>query len=376
MPRRVHPSAVRALVRRRWPVFVTALSALVLGIFLWQNDLSGMWQSLANADPLLVALALLMFVAHHVVRAARWRMLLAHLHDCGDWLPLRAMTVGVAINNVAPAKAGHFARAHMISSHSPISRVAVGSSFLLEALFDGLLGLGFIGVAVAFVPVGPEIQSSAAGFAIFMLLMLCLAGMVATGRLPSPRVLRPLRAAASRLPKRVRTAASGNGQHLRDGAGALRSRRRVGQVAVTSVVAYTLLAWSFFLLARGLDVPLSFAEVIAVVAVANLATALPGAGGGIGTFEVMIASAVGAMDVADASAAAYAVALHTLVIMPITLLGIAFIVLRGSAGSSDRKGESAPAGAGRRPRLVRAGRHLRTLTSPRARTAAILRRAA
>lgn len=103
-------------------------------------------------------------------------MLLTHLHDCGDWSPLRAMTVGVAINNVAPAKAGHFARAQVISAHAPISRLAAGSSFLLEALFDGLVVLAFVGVAVAFVPVGPEIRTAAAGFAVFMLLMLGLAG--------------------------------------------------------------------------------------------------------------------------------------------------------------------------------------------------------
>ena len=269
---------LRARSRQRWPIVLSGLSALALGIFLWQNDLGGMWRSLAKADPLLVLSALALFMAHHVVRAARWRMLLTHLHDCGDWLPLRAMTVGVAINNVVPAKAGHFARAQMISTHSPISRLAVGSSFLLEALFDGLLVLLFVGVALAFVPLGPEIRTSAAGFGVFMLLMLGLAGMVATGRVPARRLQRPLRAVAARLPlpARLRTAASGSGQHLRDGAGALRDRRLVIDVAITSVVAYTLLAWSFFLLARGLEIQLSFAEALAVVAVVNLATALPG----------------------------------------------------------------------------------------------------
>ena len=173
------------------------------------------------------------------------------------------MTVGVAINNVAPAKAGHFARALMISARVPIGRVAVGSTFLLEALFDGLLVLAFIGVAVAFVPVGPEIQSSAAGFAVFMLLMLGLAGMVATGRGPTKLLQRPLRATTARLPTRVRNAANGSGQQLQDGAAALRSRRRVIEVAITSVVAYGLLAWAFFLLARGLGIQLSFAEAIA-----------------------------------------------------------------------------------------------------------------
>ena len=98
-------------------------------------------------------------------------------------------------------------------------------------------------------------------------------------------------------------------------------------VAITSIMAYTLLAWAFFLLARGLEIQLSFAEAIAIVAVANLETALTGAGGGIGTFEVMTAHAVAATGIGHASAAAYAVALHALNIVPITLLGIAFVVL-------------------------------------------------
>ena len=41
----------------------------------------------------------------------------------------------------------------------------------------------------------------------------------------------------------------------------------------------------------------------------------------------MTAHAVSAMGVSDASAAAYAVALHAMIIVPITLLGILLIVL-------------------------------------------------
>lgn len=99
-------------------------------------------------------------------------------------------------------------------------------------------------------------------------------------------------------------------------------------VAIASIMDTRCLPGpSFFLLARGLEIQLSFAEAIALVAVANLATALPGAGGGIGTFEVMTAHAGAAMGIGDASASAYAVALHALNIVPITLLGIAFVVL-------------------------------------------------
>lgn len=71
MLRHVHSASRRARAGQRWPIILSALSALALGIFLWQNDLGDMWQALTKANPVLVLLALVLFVAHHAARAAR-----------------------------------------------------------------------------------------------------------------------------------------------------------------------------------------------------------------------------------------------------------------------------------------------------------------
>jgi len=141
-------------------VILLAVSAGSIALFLWQNDLSTMGRALGSANPLLGVAAVGLFLLHHLARAERFGVLLAHIHDCGRWLPMRALTIGVAANNVLPAKAGLVARAHVISRETPLTKGAVSGSFIVEALFDGLFVLALMLVAHAFVPLGVEIRSS------------------------------------------------------------------------------------------------------------------------------------------------------------------------------------------------------------------------
>lgn len=316
------PRAVRGAASLRVLVLV-AVSAAGLALFAWQTDLGAMWSTLRGADPWLVTAALLLFLAHHAVRAVRWRLLLVHLHDCGRWLPMWAITIGVSLNNTLPAKAGLVARAHLVSVRSPISRAAVGSSLVVEGLFDGLLVLACVGVGLAFVPLGDEIRSSALAFTGLMALLALAALLVATNRMPA----RPLLALTRRCPPRIDAVLCDVGRHIGEGMQALRSARHAGQVLVATTALYVLWIASFLLLGASMDLGISVPEAIAVVAVTNVAVALPGAGGGVGTFEVVMAHAVAAMGVADAGAAAYAVAIHALMLVPLTLLGFVFLGL-------------------------------------------------
>ncbi len=303
------------------PLLLLAISGGSIALFLWQNDLSTMGRAFGSANPLLGVAALGLFLLHHVARAERFGVLLGHIHDCGRWLPMRALTIGVAANSVLPAKPGHVARAHVVSRETPMSKGAVSGSFIVEALFDGLFVLALMLVALAFVPLGMEVRSSVLAFAGFIGLGALLAILAAMGRLPAA----PPRLLLRRCPPRFERTLTELGSQAGEGMGLLRSARRVSRVLGATTVAYGLQAAAFLVLARALSLDLSFTEATTVVAVTTMAGMLPGIGGGLGTFEVVTGHTVAAMGFSSAGAAAYAVALHALLVIPLALLGLAFL---------------------------------------------------
>jgi uncharacterized membrane protein YbhN (UPF0104 family) len=178
-----------------------------------------------------------------------------------------------------------------------------------------------------------------------------LALLAVTGRLSGTPVRMALRYCPPRLTKMLTEFTSQAGEGL----GLLRSLGRVLRVLGATTAAYAFQAAAFLVLARALALDLSFTEATTVVAVTTMAGMLPGIGGGLGTFEVVTGHTVAAMGFSSAGAAAYAVALHALLVVPLAVLGLAFLwagrraqgrpaamVDTGSDGSPDAESATAP----------------------------------
>jgi len=65
--------------------------------------------------------------------------------------------------------------------------------------------------------------------------------------------------------------------------------------------------------------------ILLVTAVSNLATSVPSAGGGIGTFEVAAVATLTLLGAESHVAGAYAIVLHTALLVPVTVLGLVYL---------------------------------------------------
>ena len=87
---------------------------------------------------------------------------------------------------------------------------------------------------------------------------------------------------------------------------------------------YYILAMSFHM-----DQLFSLAEMAGVIlfvtSISNLATSLPAAGGGIGTFEVAATLTLTILGVDIDTASAYTIVVHSALLVPVTLLGLIYI---------------------------------------------------
>ena len=305
--------------RRFW--LLAALSGGGLALFVTQLDFAAMRASFAKADLALVALAGAFYLVAHVVRSVRWRVLMSHIHDCGRWRPFHALSIAMLTNNVLPVKAGVAARVHLISSKTPISHAAVGSSLIVESLFDGLIMLGLIVLALALVPMDPTVQAAATGLAVTMLSGAAIVALLLSGRGPTARCGR----LADRIPGRAGRLLRDLGSALLEGLSAVRRPTLACATLYTSLMYWLLLGTAYMLLGSAFHLPLGVLEYIALLAVVQLAIGAPSAGAGLGTFQIVMAQTIATMGVGSGAAGAYIVALHAMIVVPVSLLGIALL---------------------------------------------------
>src|SRR6266849_553106 len=149
------PPPVPALKRAsRW-AWVVGLA--VTGAFLawavrgthWSEVRAG----LGAVDPVLLLAAVALATLTFPLRTIRWRVMLRSGDDRGTpfpWRPLwQAVAIGFMANNLLPARAGEFARAYVASRQLPVRFTTALASIGVERVFDALVMLALMGLAMA-----------------------------------------------------------------------------------------------------------------------------------------------------------------------------------------------------------------------------------
>src|SRR3989449_6521961 len=128
-----------------------AISVALLVWVLYKIDLRKVWTYAQHANGWLLLLTVVVATITFPVRAIRWRLI---LRDADGrpfrWLPLwHATTIGFMANNLLPARAGEVARAYVASRQLPVRFTTALGSIGVERVFDALVMLGLMAVAIA-----------------------------------------------------------------------------------------------------------------------------------------------------------------------------------------------------------------------------------
>ena len=301
-------------------------------LFLRDTDFGAVAHAFTDANVGLILLALLVFFAGTWFRALRWQYLLRPIVRT-SWRRLYPiMAVGYAGNNVLPFRTGEILRAHTLHQQLGVRRAAGLSNVFLERVMDGVMLALFlvVGVTASVVGVGGmhyagDVLTAAMAFLAFGV-SVAVAGLYLVGRHPA-RAESLLVAGVRRMPLlREHRAAWVEG--LVEGVRPAGDRSLLAAAFWTSAFAWGLEALMYFLVgeAFGLDQP--FPVYLLVAAAANVIITAPSTSGGVGPFEWAAKEVVLIYLVAEnaeETAIAYAAALHGLVLIPITLLGLVFL---------------------------------------------------
>ena len=285
--------------------------------------------AIASVDiPLLlavVALATLTFP----LRMIRWRVMLRSEGDRPvPWSALwNAVAIGFMANNLLPARAGEFARAYVVKRQAPVRFITALATIGVERLFDGILMLALMAVAIAApsfpghdTAQGALVSRVAMGSAVAFVGLLVLAFIVAAQPAPWLRLLDRITQAL--LPARIAGPVNHLAHGLVEGLGVLKSPSRFATVLGWSLVQWLVNAASFALCFRafGLSVPPEGSFLLQ--GILGFGVAIPSSPGFAGVFEKATQFTLVLYHVDASRALAYALAYHASTFIPITLLGL------------------------------------------------------
>ena len=217
-------------------------------------------------------------------------------------------------NNVLPARGGDLLRAFLLAPAASVRKRDVLGTVVAERLLDAL-ALGAVFVAAVFVFVR-EAEVPGGG------------GLLAPGAAAALVLGAALACSSSSRAGAARSCACGP----RSG----RSRRRPARSRALTASAssrspslvWTLEASVYFAVGGAVGIELGPLEALYLVALTNLFALVPAAPGYVGTFDAAVLFALASLGASAPDALAYLVLLRCVLFVPITLVGLGFLVTR------------------------------------------------
>ena len=313
-------SALGPRSARLWLGF--AGTALFLGLLLANVDRGELADSLRGVDGRWLLAALPVYGIALWLRAARWRRILRPAVPLGARDAFSLVVIGYAANNVLPARAGELLRALLLQRRHGGSRSAALGTIVVERALDGLVLALFLAATVALAGGSAPLRVLAVAGAVAFVFVTALLALLSHHATFASGLGERLGWAMRLLPARARPGAGAALAGLLAGLTTLRGPRDWWAVGWLTAASWAAEAASYWFVGLALGLELDAPIYLGVAGAANLAIAAPSTAGGIGPFEFFTREVVVAFGVSTATATAYALVLHALILVSVVLAGV------------------------------------------------------
>ncbi|MEO8539913.1 MAG: lysylphosphatidylglycerol synthase transmembrane domain-containing protein [bacterium] len=309
-----------SLRRFGFGLFVTiACAALLLRLIPWSSTRT----ALESADPVFIGLAVTCLVASLIAKTVRWRLLLPDASDVSTPRLYRILHISFLLNNVLPARLGDVARVAMTSRQPGVRFGHVLSSLLTERVTDAATLLAGFLIVSPFLPV-PARYEPLLRLAWVVIAAIVLLSLLATlfrnriGKLAQSERIVSLVPGNARLREEAKSFSEGFRQ--------LFSRRHV-----ISIWGWSWGAWigAFainYLLMQACHIDAPVAVAVLLTCTTNLAMLIPSSPGYVGVFHAAATLSLLPFHVASGTALSFAILAHLVNVVPVSLIGAAFLL--------------------------------------------------
>jgi uncharacterized protein (TIRG00374 family) len=322
-------SRLRASLRRWLPLVLgIAVSAIFLYVGLRGLKLSDVWHDVRAIKIGWVLVGATVYFGAVWGRTWRWHFLLRSIKPISLRRLFPVVVIGYMGNNVYPFRAGEVIRAYVLKRNEDVSISASLATIVVERIFDGLVMLIFVFVALPFADFKANWLRD---IVFFSALFFWGAFLVFLAMALRPELMRRFyNAVFDRvLPDRLAQTAKGLADQFMTGLENLRRPRDLFMTLVASVFIWLTETTKYWFVMHAFNFRVSFFALMVMTAVVNLAITLPSSPGYVGTFDTPGIKTLTAYGIEETTAASYTLVLHAALWLPITLLGFFFLYRQG-----------------------------------------------
>jgi len=304
----------------RW-LFGALVSILCLWLALCGVDWSGTWQSIRQADLLLLALSLLTVIVTTLIRSARWRyMFYPQQQRIRLTNAFRILLIGQVANAVIPARIGEIARAYLLGEREGVSKGHALWTTVLEKVLDAFTLLAFVAILSLVVDLPSWLTNAswvlAGGIVVFFALLVIALWI-------EPATLQWLSRLELRWPWLQRLRMAHLFRRVAQSVHMVRSPRAMAGLAAWSLLAFLSGAGTNWLVARALGLPLSLQASLLLLAVLQISAVvpLPTSPGRVGLFHYLCIITLSIYGISREISLGYGLVLHVIVYLPMMVGG-------------------------------------------------------
>ena len=307
--------------RRRWVLLQAALATGSFTFLALRVDLPRAVEQLTEIRLGWAVAGLVAFTLSKAIHSYRWRVLLRHRSGLRGRDLFPVFLVSNLANAVVPLRAGDVLRVELTRRRFGIPRAELTSSvFLVESVLDGVAFVALLLPALLLLDPGALRTPTAA-----------LIGAIVLGAFAASLLVARLEVgvAVDRwslvgwLPPALRDRVAAIVPSFMNGMRVLRGGRGMGIAIALSVVAWTAEVAVYWMMGRAFALEMGFSEAVLVTIAANVIVSLPLTPWDIGPYEVAVTEALAFMGFGLSEAGAYAVGSHLLLIVWISITGVA-----------------------------------------------------
>lgn len=279
--------------------------------------------ALAQTNYWLVGLSAVVMMAAHLLRAMRWRYLLAPVKVLNTRSLFSALLIGYAANSFVPAHLGEFLRAFVVGKKHGIPASAAFGSIVIERVVDVVSLIAAMALVLVVHPFPDWVTTSgllmlAAALALCVILFGCKRFEAQTAAL--------VRLCVKPLPERIGSRLEALAINFLHGIVPLKSAAHYAFAAVLSVAIWLCYAAVYYICLAAFNLVnaygLAWYVGLVVLVFTTISVVVPSTPGYVGTFHYLCQLALVMFGVSVSEALSFAVIAHLVGILPVAIIGL------------------------------------------------------
>lgn len=296
-----------------------AVSAVCLWLAFRNIHMGEVMRVILGANLPLIGLSLVVALTGFAFRCLRWKIIGREKYESVGWkVFFKATSMGLMLNTFVPMRGGDIFQAYVLGKKAGVSKSYALSTVLIERLIDLGPPVLIIVISSVFIPL-PALITLPRIFAILGAGFLALCLIALFGR----RIVGIFDAfLAARHAEKIRALMD----NFLSGLELIKEPTTLAKVSGLTALMWSLSCVSTYLILESLGIKLPFFAAFTVTAVTVISVAIPSSPGYVGIWEFFAMMALGIFGIDKNIAAGFAVVYHFLALLPITVLGLYFLL--------------------------------------------------